>query len=308
MPDLICLGEPLIEFNQRPEGDLFKAGFGGDTSNTAIAAARQGASVGYLTAIGQDQFGERLLDLWRTEGVDASRVKRDSTAPTGIYFVTHGTDGHQFHYYRAGSAASRMTPADLPRDYLRAVKFLHASAISQAISESACETVLTAMDAAKAAGAQICFDTNLRLKLWPLDRARAAIESAVRRADILRPALDDARILIGLEDPDAILDHYLGLGPKLVVMTMGRDGVLLGDGKVRHRLPAHSVAAIDATGAGDTFNGSFLARLMAGDAPLDAACYANAAAALSTTGYGAVAPVPRPADVRHFLARQPSGS
>jgi 2-dehydro-3-deoxygluconokinase len=301
VPDLICLGEPMVEFNQQREGDLYKAGFGGDTSNTAIAAARQGAKAGYLTALGADGFGDLLMDLWRREDVDASEVKRDSTAPTGIYFVTHGAAGHQFHYYRAGSAASRMTPGDLPLGYLRGAKVLHVSAISQAISETACETVFAAMDEAKQAGLEVCFDTNLRLKLWPLDRAREAIDQAIRRADILRPALDDARTLTGIEDADAILDRFLGLGPKLVVMTMGKDGVILATSEARHRLPPHRVEAVDATGAGDTFNGSFLARLIAGDAPLDAARYANAAAALSTTGYGAVAPIPRPAEVYKFL-------
>jgi 2-dehydro-3-deoxygluconokinase len=194
-----------------------------------------------------------------------------------------------------------MAPADLPLDYLKGAKVLHVSAISQAISENACETVLAAMDAAKQAGLEVCFDTNLRLKLWPLARARDAIEGAIRRADILRPALDDARTLTGIEDPDAILDHFLKQGPKLVVMTMGKEGVILASEEARHRLAPHKVEAVDATGAGDTFNGSFLARLIAGDAPLDAARYANAAAALSTTGYGAVAPIPRPAEVHKFL-------
>jgi 2-dehydro-3-deoxygluconokinase len=301
VPDLICLGEPMVEFNQQPEDALYKAGFGGDTSNTAIAAARQGAKAGYITVLGQDRFGDLLMDLWRREEVDASEVKRDPKAPTGIYFVTHSAAGHQFHYYRAGSAASRMTQADLPLEYVRGGKVLHVSAISQAISETACETVFAAMDAARKAGLEVCFDTNLRLKLWSLDRAREAIDGAIRRADILRPALDDARTLTRIEDPDAILDHFLKLGPKLVVMTMGKEGVILASREARHRLAPHRVEAVDATGAGDTFNGSFLARLIAGDAPLDAARYANAAAALSTTGYGAVAPIPGPAEVYKFL-------
>jgi len=303
-PDLVCLGEPLVEFNQLPDGDLYKAGFGGDTSNTAIAATRQGTKAGYVTAIGRDRFGDLLEELWRQEGVDISGVKRDPSAPTGIYFVTHSTEGHQFHYYRAGSAASRMTPKDLPREMIARAKILHVSAISQAISGSACATVSAAIDIARAAGVRVCFDTNLRLKLWSLENARKAIFAAVERVDVLRPALDDAQMLTGLADPDAILDRFMAMGPKLVAMTMGKEGVLLAEGARRHRLAPHRVPAVDATGAGDTFNGAFLARLIAGDAPLDAARYANAAAALKTTGYGAVAPMPRPDAVRRFLAGQ----
>lgn len=119
MPDILCLGEPMLEFNEQPDG-RYLAGHGGDTSNCAIAAARQGASVGYVTRIGDDAFGDSFLKLWAAEGVDASRVEKDPDAHTGIYFVTHDETGHRFSYFRAGSAASRMSPETLPRDYLRA--------------------------------------------------------------------------------------------------------------------------------------------------------------------------------------------
>jgi 2-dehydro-3-deoxygluconokinase len=111
MPDIVCLGEPMIEFNRQPPGADGRVhwleGHGGDTSNCAIAAARQGASAGYITAIGSDPFGDALMQLWSTEKVDASAVIRRQDAPTGIYFVTHSERGHEFTFYRAGSAASR---------------------------------------------------------------------------------------------------------------------------------------------------------------------------------------------------------
>ena len=110
MPDIICIGEPLFELNQPRGEDIFRKGHGGDTSNCAIAAARQGASVAYVTAVGADQFGNSFLELWKQEGVDTSAVRRSPIAHTGLYFVTHGPDGHVFSYMRAGSAASRITP------------------------------------------------------------------------------------------------------------------------------------------------------------------------------------------------------
>jgi 2-dehydro-3-deoxygluconokinase len=107
-PDIVCLGEPLIEFNRPKEGDgrTWLQGFGGDSQNVAIAAARQGASTGYLTGVGQDWMGDAFLDLWKNEGVDASRVKRHPSAPTGVSFVTHSASGHKFDYLRKNSAAS----------------------------------------------------------------------------------------------------------------------------------------------------------------------------------------------------------
>jgi 2-dehydro-3-deoxygluconokinase len=157
------------------------------------------------------------------------------------------------------------------------------------------------MAVARGARATVSFDTNLRLRLWPLARARACIEAAIAMADIVFPSLDDAEALTGLKEPDAIADHYLRLCP-LVLLKLGPDGVLVATREGRRRIAGFPVEAVDATGAGDTFAGAFLARRLAGDEVEDAARYANAAAALSTLGYGAVAPIPREAEVRAFLA------
>lgn len=304
-PALVSLGEPMIEFNRPRDSDgrTWLQGFGGDTSNAAIAAARQGASVGYLTSLGEDWMGEAFLALWRTEGVDATHVRRHPTAPTGVYFVTHGKSGHRFDFLRKGSAASLLEPRDLATDYIAGARILHLSAISQAISTPARRTCETAIDTARRAAVRVSYDTNLRLRLWDLDEARRTIDATAARCDILLPSLDDSRQLTGLEEPGAIIDHYLGLGPSLVVLKMGSDGALIATPDRRAAIAAHRVEAVDATGAGDAFDGAFLARLLAGDDPFAAGRYANVAAALSTRGYGAVAPIPRAAEVLAELAR-----
>src|SRR3954454_21967416 len=155
MPDIVAIGEPLFELNQGRGESVFRPGHGGDSSNCAIAAARQGASVGYVTAVGADQFGESFLKLWAEEGVDTTAVKRSQTAHTGLYFVTHGPDGHVFSYMRAGSAASRMTAGDVPAGMIRDAKVLHASGISQAISSNAADAVFAAMRIARGAGVTV---------------------------------------------------------------------------------------------------------------------------------------------------------
>lgn len=297
---ILCMGEPLLEFNQQPDG-RYLAGHGGDTSNCAIAAARQGAAVGYITHLGDDTFGRSFLDLWAAEGVSASGVTCRKDAPTGVYFVTHGVDGHEFSYFRAGSAASRMTPADLPVRLLQDCGILHVSGISQAISASAADAVFKAISIVKSAGGRISYDTNLRLKLWPLDRARAITHAGMAQADIALPGLEDAMQLTGLSDPEAIVDFYLDLGASIVALTLGENGTLVATHDQRRRIEGRKVKPLDATAAGDTFDGAFLARLISGDDPFDAARYGNAAAALSTKGYGAVAPMPRQDEVRQFL-------
>ena len=304
-PDLVSIGEPLIEFNRPRESDgrTWLQGFGGDSQNVAIAAARQGASTGYITSVGQDWMGDAFLDLWKAEGVDASRVTRHPTAPTGVSFVTHGPAGHKFDYLRKNSAASLMTPEALPADYVMGARIFHLSAIGQAISESARQACDAAVSAARATGVKVSYDTNLRLRLWDLDTARRTIDATVARCDILLPSLDDSQQLTGLNHPDAIADHYLKLGAPLVALKMSADGCLIATARDRFRLPGLRVQAVDATGAGDTFDGSFLARLLAGDTVRAAAQYANMAAAMSTRGYGAVTPIPRAAEVRAELAR-----
>jgi len=303
--DLVALGEPLFEFNQtRGEGADYAPGFGGDTSNCAVAAARLGARSAYVTRVGDDAFGRQFLDLWRREGVDASGVSIDTDAPTGVYFVAHGAKGHEFSYRRAGSAASRMRPADLPLSVICAASVLHVSGISQAISDSACDACFAAIDAARAAGVKISYDTNLRLKLWPLPRARAIIRASLAQVSWALPSLDDAQLLFEEEDPEAILDACHAAGAPLVVLRCGAAGCVVSDGRRRERIAGHRVQAVDATGAGDCFDGAFAVRMVAGDDPVAAARYANAAAALATTGFGAVAPLPRHTDVVALLGER----
>ena len=292
---IVSIGEPMVEFNQVEERRYLQ-GFGGDTSNMVIAAARSGARTAYITRVGDDEFGRMLLDLWTREGVDTRWVIVDREAPTGAYFVTHGPRGHVFSYLRKGSAASRLAPSDLPE--LREASFLHASGITMAISESAADAVLAAFE--KSEG-KVAFDSNLRLRLWPLARARKMIGRAAAMADYFFPSIEDARELSGVEAPEQNLAWAHDLGAKTVFLKLGPEGALVSDGRKRERLPGKKVKAVDATGAGDCFCGAALARLAAGDSIWDAARYANAAAALATTGFGAVDPLPRPDAVRAML-------
>lgn len=311
MPDILCMGEPMVEFNQLPpdaEGRaLYLQGHGGDTSNAAIAAVRSGASAGYVTAIGQDGPGDSLMALWAREGVDTATVIRSATAPTGIYLVTHDERGHHPTFYRTGSAASRYRVEDVPEAAIRAARVLHLSGITQAISDTACDAAFHAMAVAKAAGVTVSYDTNLRLALWPATRAAAVIQAAVARADLAFPSLEDAQMLTGLEAPDAIADIYLRLGCPVVLLKCGAAGTLVATPSRRERIAPHRVATVDAIGAGDTFAGAFLARHLEGADPFAAARYANAAAALTTTGYGAVAPIPRREAVEQLLRGAPAG-
>jgi 2-dehydro-3-deoxygluconokinase len=308
-PAIVALGEAMIEFNQSRADtpDVYLRGYGGDTSNMAIAASRLlgGARgrVGYVTRVGADAFGRMLLDLWRDEGVDTRGVAIDSERATGVYFVTHGAQGHEFSYLRAGSAASHIHPDGLPEDVLRGARILHVSGISQAISASACDAAFAAIDIVRAAGGAVSYDPNLRPKLWPLARARAIALATLERCDYFLPGLDEGKSLTGQESARAIADWCHERGARVVVMKSGADGLFVSDGERLERIAGIAVTSVDATGAGDCFDGAFAVRMLAGDDPFAAARYANAAAAIATTGFGAVAPLPRDAAVQALLAR-----
>ena len=310
--DIVALGEAMVEFNQTKnqpldEPPLYLQGFGGDTSNAAIAAARAGARVGYLSRLGTDRWGDRLMDLWQRENVDTTTVMRDAQAPTGIYFVSHDAQGHHFSYARAGSAASRMQPQDVVQHWGEAIaqsQWLHLSGISLAISASACDAAFAAMQHARTAGTRVALDSNLRLSLWPLARAQACIRHAVSLCDLFLPSLEDMTALTGLTQAQDIIDWSHAQGASQVVLKLGAEGALASDGQTQRTVPGHTVQAVDATGAGDCFAGNLLARLAAGDSLWDATAYANAAASLSVQGYGAVAPLPRHDAVLNVLTTQ----
>lgn len=291
MSDLLCLGEPLYELNALPDGN-FKPGFGGDVSNVAIAAARQGADVGLISRVGDDPFGAALKRLWREEGVDASQVAAVTGQDTGLYFVFHDDSGHRFVYRRTGSAASRLSSDQLDKEQIRKAQMFYTSGIGLGVSESLRAACFRAVEIARDNGVAVAFDPNLRTALWPLEQARRVTHQLMRHCDIALPGLDDARQLTGLQSPAEIIAFYHNLGCRIVALTLGAEGVAVSDGSEQRTLPGTAVDALDATGAGDCFNGIFLAGHLAHGDIWRAAADANLGAALSTTDYGAVDPIP----------------
>jgi 2-dehydro-3-deoxygluconokinase len=305
--DLVCLGEAMVEFNQsRDQPTHYTAGFGGDTSNCSIAAARIGARSGYITQLGDDVFGQQLQALWRHEKVDVTGVRVLPGAETGVYFVTHGPQGHAFTYRRAYSAASRMSPEDAGfapcLQQIARARALHVSGISQAISASARDTVFAALALARECGVRVSYDLNFRPRLWSVETARPVVERTVPLCDIFLPSVDEAELLAGTRGPEQALQWAHGLGAPTVLLKLGAEGCWVSHAGQVTRLPPHRVQPVDATGAGDCFAGCLLARLAAGDDVVAAARAANVAAALSTLGVGAVAPLPTWPQVQAAMA------
>lgn len=314
MPEFIALGEPMAEFAATERGRLstvstFRRGWGGDTSNFIVAAARLGAVCGYITRLGADEFGRSFLELWNREGVDTSRVIVEPDGFTAAYFISlDETSGHSFTYYRAGSAASRLQPVDLDADYLGAARIVHTSGITTAISGSARATVDAAIGLARARGLLVSYDANVRPRLLALDTFREIADATMARADIVFLSAEDAGYLYGPLEPSQVMDRVIALGPRLAVLKLGPGGCLVATPEgVRLEAASFPVRAIDGTGAGDAFDAGFLVEWMRGRSLDEAARFANAVGALTTQGLGAVGSIPTRAQVEAFLSQAEPG-
>lgn len=260
--DLITLGEGMVQFSARTRGPLrqvrtYDVHAAGSELNVAIGAARLGLRVGWISRLGADDFGSLLLSAARAEGVETSQVVQDGTDPTGIFVVQRGypVDGHSSSiYYRAGSAGSRLSGAELEVDYLRRTSIFHTTGISLAVSGELAEAATSAGATAAAAGARRSFDVNYRAKLWAPEEARPKVEAALASSDIAFCSLEDARALWDVDDAEAALELVASFGPDQTVVACGRDGaVMLGPDGVTVRAPAVPTQVVDPTGAGDAF-------------------------------------------------------
>jgi 2-dehydro-3-deoxygluconokinase len=301
------MGESLVEFfadEPMATAPAFTKAVGGDTFNMCCAAARIGGRSGYVTRVGDDPFADYLLGTWRGAGVDTSR------APVvegfnGVYFISNFGDGQrEFTYYRAGSAPSRITPDDLDPAYIGGGRFFFVSGISQAISPSARRTVRAAVEMAKAGGARVAFDTNLRVKLWSLAEARAALDEVLPFVDVILPsAPEESEALLGLTDPEAVVEHFWRRGVPTVAVKCGPDGCVVGADGALARVPAYRVnPVVDTTGAGDAFDAAFLVGLARGRDPVAAARMGVVLAGLKCRGRGATASLPSREEFERVLA------
>jgi 2-dehydro-3-deoxygluconokinase len=292
-PAVVALGETMILFLAQEVGMLreattFRRHVAGAESNVAVGLCRLGCTAGFISRVGDDEFGTMIAFRLRGEGVDVSHLIVDPFAPTGVLF----RDKREFGavdvvYYRRGSAASRMTPADLDADYIRQASYLLLSGITPALSESCKETVFAAAEIAQAAGVPVVLDPNLRLKLWSRETARAVLRDLIGHADIVMPGADEAELLTGEADPQRAAKDLLGLGPTLVVVKLGAAGAMAVDADSTTTAPAVVLPrVVDPVGAGDAFAAGFLAARAREASP--EVClrdgHALAAAACRTTG------------------------
>ncbi|WP_406445634.1 sugar kinase [Streptomyces sp. NBC_00631] len=262
----------------------------GAESNVAIGLARLGHQVRWAGRVGADELGALVLRTLRAEGVDLDyAVTDDSGRPTGL-LLTEPRLGTltRVSYYRAGSAGSAVTAADVLPALASGSRVLHLSGITPALGPSAAETVLAAATTARDAGITVCLDINYRSRLWTADRARAALRPLLVHTDLLVASEDELPLV--LEQPEAgeteAVKSLLDAGVQEVIVKRGAHGatVVTADGTADRA--ARRVDAVDLVGAGDAFVAGYLSGLLDGAdvrARLDRAV-TTAAFAVATRG------------------------
>lgn len=269
--DVITLGETMVMLVATEAGplrgiDLFRKHVAGSEANVAIGLARLGHRSGWISRLGNDEFGLYIRNFLRGEGVDVSQVIFDSEHPTGIAFKERREIGaRRVVYYRRGSAASYLTPADLSADYFTGSRYFHVSGINSALSASCHETVLAAIDLAHRAGALVSYDPNIRLRLMDAAAWRQTLRTIAQRCDIFLPGMEEAELMTGESDPRRAAQAIRDLGPGMVVVKLGAEGALALTDAGETRAPAlHLERIIDPVGAGDGFAAGFLSGQLRG--------------------------------------------
>jgi 2-dehydro-3-deoxygluconokinase len=256
----------------------------GADSNFAIAMKRLGWPAIWLSAVSEDPLGDFVVDTIRGEGVDVSRVRRDPSNPTGVFFKFRQEGRTAVVYYRRGSAASHLQPEWLTPDLFNAAALLHLNGVTCALSESCAATAARAAASARKAAVPVSLDLNLRLQLWDLEKARRTIRPIMAEVDYLLSTEEELLAFSGCATVDDAYKATASLGPKTVVVKRGQLGAMaFFEGKTAEHPGFIPPAVVDEVGAGDGFDAGFLSAMLRGACIDDALRYGNLVGAAAVT-------------------------
>jgi 2-dehydro-3-deoxygluconokinase len=279
MLDLLTVGEPLICLTgagRLAASPTLAKSVGGAEANVAIGLARLGLRTGYVSRVGADPLGDEIVRTLRGEGVDVSRVQRSPDRPTGLMVKElRSPSDVRVHYYRQGSAATEL-------DGIGAIppaRHVHVTGITLALGPGPANAVRELLAAAAATGASVSLDPNIRLKLWSLDDAVAALRELLPHVDDLLLSEAEARALAGAGDVEEALARLADRGIARVVVRRGAEGAVGAAAGERVEVAAEAAGpVVDCVGAGDEFTAGNLFERLAG-AGLEAAMATGAWAA-----------------------------
>lgn len=288
--DVVTIGESMVLFTPDSISSLtfaskFDKTIGGAESNVAIALARLGHQVGWISNLGHDDFGIYIRNMIRGEGVDTSQVKFLEDYPTAVFFKERKMVGEpKVFYYRKNSAASQMTPKDIDESFIAKAKYLHITGITPALSPTCLDTVMHSIKLAKKHGLTIIFDPNIRLKLWSKEEATPVLRDIANKCDIVLPGIDEGELLTGKIEPEAIAREFLQHDTSVVIVKLGKKGAYYATVEESGYVEGIQLEqVVDPIGAGDGFAAGFISGLISGIPISEAVHRANTVASYALT-------------------------
>lgn len=265
MKDIITIGDALITFNPSSNGPMrfvtsFERNVGGAELNFAIGCSRLGLKTGWISRLGNDEFGRHIFNFVRGEGVDTSQVKLVDGYPTSLNFkeVLEDGSGRTF-YYRANSPTLTLTPESLEESYFANTRLLHITGVFPAITEQNVAVIKQAISIAKKQNLLISFDPNIRLKLWSKEQAKKVLTEFLPLVDIFLTGEEEAELLLGTSDPKEIIAKSKEYGISYVAIKQGdRGSVGYYNGETIEAEPVPPKKVVDTVGAGDGFDAGFI--------------------------------------------------
>lgn len=313
MGKIVALGEVVSDIYRGEGGSpvemLFAARPGGAPANVAVAASRLGTEAAFLGSVGDDLFGNFILDVLEAEGVDTGGVKRcDPPTRTSLAFVEIDEDGdREFTFYRSAPAADELlSPEDISRDIFSGASFLNFGSIPL-IKDPVASATRAAAELANEQDVSVAFDVNFREHLWEsADAARKTVEPLFDLCQIVKLSDDELSPLLGVEDVEDATRLLLEQGVELVLISLGPEGAFYATSDFSGTVPTFEVEVVDATGAGDAFLAATLSHLSEKDAfdedsVREATRRGTAAGAFACTDYGAMSALPTREELERFI-------
>jgi len=302
MPDVLCLGEALVDMISSSPGksikdsSVFHVAPGGAVCNVAVGLARLGASVGLITKVGADPFGQMMLDFLKNESVDISLVKTTDQHLTALVFVALDEDKKPaFFFYGTPGADRNLEPSEISEKNFVGVKVFHLGTISLSL-EPARSATLKALELAKKAGCRVSFDPNLRFHLWhDRELLKKYAWLVLPQSDLVKVNEEELEFLTYTKELEKGAELLIENGVKMVLVTLGPKGAFFATKYYQGTVPGFKFDPVDTTGAGDAFVAGMIAWMLKFKTippekveMMKAVSFVNAFAGLSTTKIGAI--------------------
>lgn len=306
--DIAIIGECLIELSANgtlADTSTLNKYFGGDTVTTAVAVARLGGKVTYLTKVGNDGFSEFILSSLQKENIDTSLVKMNDEQ-NGMYIISHTQEKKEILYYKRKTAATKLTIEDITEDTIKKLKLVYSTGVVQSLSSGARELVKTCFEKAKENDVLTAYDPNYTRLIWTEEEAREAFDEIEEYIDIIFLNIKhDSKPIAEYSSVDNIIKRLWDKGISTVVVKSTKEkGYYTGyQGKIEF-IKFINEDVIDDTGAGDAFNGGVLHGITSGMSPFKAVTLGSVVAGLQIKKFGAIKSIPDKDEVYRIFKGQ----